>query len=92
MRTTLTLDDDVADALKAVMRASGKSFKQVVNDALRRGLAPGGKPASRPARFRVQTFSSPFQPGVDPARLNQLLDDLDCDDFLAKQSRDERPK
>ena len=38
MRTTLTLDDDVAAKLASASRKSGKPFKQVVNAALRRGL------------------------------------------------------
>lgn len=38
MRTTLTLDDDVAAKLSSASRKSGKPFKQVVNAALRRGL------------------------------------------------------
>lgn len=36
MRTTITLDDDVAARLKRLSR--GGRFKDVVNDALRRGL------------------------------------------------------
>ena len=39
MRTTLTLDDDVAARLKAVVRARPRPFRAVVNDALRAGLA-----------------------------------------------------
>ncbi len=39
MRTTLTLDEDVAAKLKSEARQSGKSFREVVNNALRRGLA-----------------------------------------------------
>jgi hypothetical protein len=38
MRTTLTLDDDVAAALERVRRDRDASLKDVVNDALRRGL------------------------------------------------------
>jgi plasmid stability protein len=38
MRTTLTLDDDVAAKLAADARRSGRSFKETVNDYLRRGL------------------------------------------------------
>lgn len=38
MRTTLTLDDDVAALLEQVRAARGASLKQVVNDALREGL------------------------------------------------------
>jgi hypothetical protein len=39
VRTTLTLDADVAARLKAEARRSGRPFKQVVNDCLRAGLA-----------------------------------------------------
>jgi len=38
MRTTLTLDDDVAEKLRTVAHQTRRSFKQVVNDALRTGL------------------------------------------------------
>ena len=39
MRTTLTLDDDVAVALERLRRGRDASFKDIVNDALRRGLS-----------------------------------------------------
>ena len=39
MRTTLTLDDDVAAKLKSLSRRTGRAFRDVVNEALRRGLA-----------------------------------------------------
>jgi hypothetical protein len=39
MRTTLTLDDDVAAKLKAESRRARRSFRDVVNETLRRGLA-----------------------------------------------------
>lgn len=53
MRTTLTLDEDVAGKLQALARRSGRAFKQVVNDVLRRGLATTtARPA--PTRFTVQ--------------------------------------
>ena len=39
MRTTLTLDDDVAAKLKAEQHRAGRTFREIVNDALRRGLA-----------------------------------------------------
>ena len=52
MRTTLTLDDDVAVKLKAA--AKNRSFKTVVNDALRAGLAALEKrvPSRKPYRTR----------------------------------------
>jgi len=38
MRTTLTLDDDVAALLEKTRQLKGLSFKQIVNEALRAGL------------------------------------------------------
>jgi Arc/MetJ family transcription regulator len=38
MRTTLTLDDDLAAKLRAEARRSGKPFREIVNDAIRRRL------------------------------------------------------
>jgi plasmid stability protein len=48
MRTTVTLDDDVAAKLKIEMRRSGRSFRDTVNETLRRGLLtrPGALPRS----------------------------------------------
>ena len=88
MRTTLTIEDDVAKELKAEVRQSGRSFKDVVNAALRRGLRSGQKPGRGLPPFKVEPFTSPFQPGVDPTRLNQLLDDLETEDFLGKIARE----
>jgi plasmid stability protein len=52
VRTTLTLDDDVAARLTAEARRSGRSFKETVNDALRAGMeAKRRKPPTR--RFEV---------------------------------------
>ena len=39
MRTTLTIDDSTAKKLKQIAHETGKSYKQVVNETLRRGLA-----------------------------------------------------
>ena len=47
MRTTLTLDDDVAVALERVREQRGASLKELVNEALRRGLRDM---SSRPKR------------------------------------------
>ena len=46
MRTTLTLDEDVARQLKERARRSGESFKEVVNSVLRQGLVHEKKPGA----------------------------------------------
>ena len=57
MRTTLTLDDDVAARLKAAVRESGGGRSSVLNEALRSGLDAIDQP--RPARrsFRTTGFN-----------------------------------
>ena len=55
MRTTLTLDDDVAARLQAEARRSGRPFKVVVNEYLRAGLAQR-RAARKAARFTVEPF------------------------------------
>jgi hypothetical protein len=54
MRTTLTLDDDVAVLLEKTRRAKGVSFKQIVNEALRAGLSQLTTPGQRRPRFKTR--------------------------------------
>lgn len=81
MRTTVTLDDDVAAKLDALARRQRLSFKEVLNTVLRRGLSSargGGKDATP---YSVETFRSALRPGVDPLRLNQLNDEIEVREF-----------
>ena len=57
MRTTLTLDDDVAAALERLRRARDASLKDVVNDALRRGLDDLTTPRKPRGGFRTQSVT-----------------------------------
>ena len=87
MRTTLTLDPDVAITLRREMRRRGKSLKAIVNEGLRRGLAAPG-PGSRPEPFVVEPFHlGGFRPGIDPNRLNQLADEIEVEEQLRKSRR-----
>jgi len=76
MRTTLTLDPDVAERLRQEVRRTGKGLKALVNEALRLGLGLAGKP-KRPSRFVVRPHAFGFKPGIDLDRLNQLVDELE---------------
>jgi hypothetical protein len=86
MRTTLTLDRDVAEGLKKEMRRTGGGLKAVVNEALRRGLRLAGKPP-RPSRFEVRPHAFGVRPGIDLDRLNQLVDELDAEETARKLGR-----
>ena len=72
MRTTLTLDSDVAAKLKTKMRQTGHSFKQLVNDAIRRGLL-ADRPESE-KRFVVRPYHMGLRPGFSYDNISQLLD------------------
>lgn len=73
-RTTLTLDDDVAARLEREVHRTGRPYRSVVNDALRRGLdaAPGDLPA-----FRVDARPMALRPGMTVDDIAGLLDRLD---------------
>ena len=62
MRTTLTIDDDVAAALERMRRAGDKSLKELVNQALRRGLEELN--ASPKPRKPFRTRSAPLGPSL----------------------------
>jgi len=55
MRTTLTLDPDVAALLQRVRHTRGGSFKTVVNNALREGLRHMIAHPDTPVRYRTPT-------------------------------------
>lgn len=55
MRTTLTLDDDVAVLVDRVRAKTGASLRKIVNDALRRSLASSGEMAPRGRPFRTRS-------------------------------------
>lgn len=76
MRTTLTLDEDVAKRLKEKCRKTGQSFKQVVNETLREGLVPRKVPTSR-KRFRVQSQPLGLRSGLSYDDVSELLDALE---------------
>ena len=57
MRTTLTLDDDVASKLEEVRSSRGASLKDVVNEALRLGLGEMDHPTVVRERYRTPSTS-----------------------------------
>lgn len=78
MRTTLTLDDDLAGILKQRARELGVPFKEAVNRTIRAGL---GEAAAAPRRVAPKTIphSFAFRPGVDLDKLGQLAEELEAE-------------
>lgn len=80
MRTTLTLDPDVAALLKQAVHAQRRPFKQVLNDALRLALAA---PAATPPTFVQQRFAM-GRPRVDLTKALALSGELEDQHTLAR--------
>lgn len=72
MRTTLTLDDDVAALLNKEVRKSGEPFKQVVNRYLRLGLTASKQP---PKPFKVKPINLGLPRDFD--KIEELLEYLE---------------
>ena len=84
MRTTLTLDDSLAVQLKEEAVRSGRSFKDVVNEALRRGLAAQGRrPRPRPYRLEPRSLGRPAA-GVDLVKALEVADRLEDEEIARK--------
>lgn len=70
VRTTLTLDDDLAAILKEQAARTGRPFKETVNAILRRGLEAGVAPPPE-RRYRLE-----------PSGLGRAAGDIDLDKAL----------
>lgn len=83
MRTTLTIDDDVANKLMKLSASQQKSFKEVVNTALRKGLASPSslkQPGAQPIKLTSRRL--PYCRGIDELKIKERLDELDAQDSL----------
>ena len=80
MRTTITLDDDVASRLERIRRERGISFKEAVNATLRAGLE--GQRSGR--RYRLKTYRMGVRPGIDLDRALRLDAAIEDEEILRK--------
>jgi hypothetical protein len=87
VRTTLTLDDDVAAKLESEARRTGLSFKETVNTILRIGLdAKRGRGPRQP--FKV----TPFSMGEPLIGLDNIGEALDLLDRVEREERERQPR
>ena len=75
MRTTLTLDDDVAAKLRDEMRHSGRSFKETVNMVLRTGLNIPKKGMAKPFKVHPKEFRPRIT--IDYDNIGELIDQIE---------------
>jgi Arc/MetJ family transcription regulator len=82
MRTTIRLDDDLLTKAKRAALERGTTLTAVIEDALRRALAPGSAAAREDVE--LPTFRGDgLQPGVDLDDAASLLDLMDERDALS---------
>jgi hypothetical protein len=81
VRTTVTLDPDVAAKLKAAARQQGISFKQALNQAIRAGLGPTRRSARR---FIQLTQPMTLRPGVNLDKALLLATALEDEELVRK--------
>jgi hypothetical protein len=86
MRTTLTLDADVFHLVEGEVHRARKPFKQVVNEAIRRGLSPRGAGEAQ-AVYRITAHHAALLPGLDRTALNKYADELEDEALLASTRR-----
>lgn len=75
MRTTLTLDEDVAARVRREMRRSGMSFKETINTLLRRALNTAPKAPLAP--FKIKAHQMGERPGLPYDDIGGLLERLE---------------
>jgi hypothetical protein len=82
VRTTVTLDDDLAAALKRRSRERDIPFKQAINETIRAGLSGGATAAARPYRMKPRNLE--VRPGVDLTKALALAGELEDEDIVRK--------
>jgi hypothetical protein len=80
MRTTITLEPDLAARLKRIARERGISFKEAVNGAVRRGLGTTGE--AQPYRLPTQRMG--LRPGIDLNHALQFAAELEDAETIRK--------
>lgn len=91
MRTTLTIDDDLAGLLKQRASELGIPFKEAVNRVIRAGLGEAAAARRAPAPKTI-AHSFGFKPGIDLDKLGQLADELEAESFAEKLHDSSRRK
>jgi len=77
MRTTLSLDDDVATKLKTEARLADRPFREIVKEMLRRGLASRRVTANRQAFKITARDLDDLKPGLSLDNVAELTEQLD---------------
>jgi hypothetical protein len=84
MRTTLTIDDELAKTLRKIAYESGRPFKEVVNRVLRSGIeAEQTQPRKRPYRVKPVSLGG-ILPGINLDKALRLADEMEDVEIAGK--------
>lgn len=81
MRTTVTLDPDVAAKLQAIARERGMTFKEAINSLLRAAMGTQA-PATR--RYKAPARPMKLRPGIDLDKAHRLAAGMEDDEIARK--------
>ncbi|MEO8360363.1 MAG: DUF2191 domain-containing protein [Vicinamibacteria bacterium] len=82
-RTTMTLEPDVAEALKRRAKRTGQPFRRNVNEVIRLGLKAEKARPSKPYRLKPVSLGG-VAPGIDLTRALALSDTLEDEALVRK--------
>ena len=85
MRTTVTLEPDVAERLSQLMKERDLTFKEAVNSTLRRGLGQEGH--AHP--YKAPSYPMGLKPGIDGDRITHVMDEMADEDFVRRMRGDQ---
>jgi Ribbon-helix-helix protein, copG family len=83
MRTTVSLDPDVAAKLRELAQERGTSFKDALNATLRAGLS-GGSSGAAAKPYRLKPRRMGLRPDVDLTHALQMAADLEDEEIVRK--------
>lgn len=81
MRTTVTIDPDLAATLRRIARERGISFKEALNTFLRAGL---GAQADSPRPYRVPARHAGLRPGINLDKALSLAAAMEDEEIIRK--------
>ena len=83
MRTTVDLDADLLDRLRSEATRRRVSFKELLNSAVRRGLAPKSQDAPKSYTLPVQKLGR-VREGLNLDKALRLADELESADLASE--------
>jgi hypothetical protein len=86
IRTTVTMEPDLARKVRALGHPRPLSFQRAWDEVIRLGLISPARQDPQP-RYTLEPHPSGLRPGIDPGKLDQLIDQLEVEDFITQPQR-----